>query len=108
MAYYMSQATFTAEAWAALIKKPSDVRERNRALVEALGGKVVDGWFAFGDYAVILLVEFPDNVSLAAAAVTAIAAGSGKAFKTTPLLSIEENITVIEKAGGIPYTRPGG
>lgn len=107
MAYYMYQATFTPEAWAALIKKPSDVTQRNKALVEALGGKVVGAWFAFGDYDVIMVVEFPDNVSVAAAAITAIAAGSGKAFKTTPLLSVEESIAVMEKAGSLPYTRPG-
>jgi uncharacterized protein with GYD domain len=108
MAYYMFQASFTPEAWAALIKNPSDVRERNRALVEALGGKMVGAWFAFGEYDVVMIVEFPDNVSVAAAAVTAIAAGSGAAFKTTPLLSVEESIAVMEKAGGLPYTRPGG
>jgi uncharacterized protein with GYD domain len=96
MAYYMFQATFTPEAWGALIKNPSDVRERNRALVEALGGKMVGAWFAFGDYDVVMIVEFPDNVSVAAA------------FKTTPLLSIEESIQVMEKAGGLPYTKPGG
>ncbi|MFN2189422.1 MAG: GYD domain-containing protein [Candidatus Promineifilaceae bacterium] len=108
MSYYMFQAAFTPEAWAGLIKNPSDVRERNRALVEALGGKLVGAWFAFGEYDVILIVEFPDNVSVAAAAVTAIAAGSGAKFKTTPLLSVEESIAVMKKAGGLPYTKPGG
>ena len=108
MPYFMLQAAFTPEAWAALIKNPSDVRARNRALVEALGGKLVDAWFAFGEYDVIMIVEFPDNVSAATAAVIANAGGSGKAVKTTPLLSVEESIAVMEKAGGLPYTRPGG
>jgi uncharacterized protein with GYD domain len=103
----MFQATFNSEAWAGLIKNPSDVGERNRALIEALGGRLVGAWFAFGEYDVVMIVEFPDNISVAAAAITAIAGGAGTAFKTTVLLSVEESIAVMEKAGSLPYTRPG-
>lgn len=108
MAYYMIQVTYKPEAWAALLKHPSSVIERNRALIESAGGKVIGGWFAFGQYDTLIIVELPDNVSMAAVAMLAISGGAGTALHTTPLMSMEEGIAAMEKAGSLPYTRPGG
>ena len=30
------------------------------------------------------------------------------AFHTTPLMSMEEGVAAMQKAGSLPYTRPGG
>ncbi len=107
MAYYLIQASYTSEAWAALTKNPSDPKVRHRALVEALGGRMVDFWFAFGEFDVVTIVELPDNVNMAAMAVTAIAAGAGTKLMTTPLLSVDEGLAFLKKAADLPYRRPG-
>ena len=66
MAYYLFQASYTPEALAALIKKPENRIEIVSKTIEKLGGKVIGGWFCFGEYDVALVSELPDNVSAAA------------------------------------------
>ena len=64
-------------------------------------------YYAFGEYDVIGIVEMPDNVSMAAFSLTVSAGGAVKAFKTTPLMTIEEGIEAMRKAGGTGYRPPG-
>jgi len=107
MPYYLSQVSYTPEAWATLLKTPSDVAERNRQLIEAVGGRFVGIWYAFGEYDVVLVAEYPDNVSAAAVSMIANAGGAGKAIKTTPLMTVEEGTEAMKKAGALIYTPPG-
>lgn len=57
-----------------------------RKTVERLGGRVVNGWAAFGDYDVILVSEMPDQLAAASFAMAVAAGGACKTVKTTPLL----------------------
>jgi uncharacterized protein with GYD domain len=65
-------------------------------------------WMAFGDYDVVGIIDMPDNVSAAAFALAISGGGSCKSVKTTPLLSIEEGIAAMKKAGGSGYKPVGG
>jgi len=107
MAYYLFQCAYTSEALAALIKKPENRIEIVAKAIEKLGGRVIGGWFCFGDYDVVLVSELPDNVSAAAFAVAAAAGGALKANKTTPLLSQEETLQMLNRAGKTGYRPPG-
>ncbi len=107
MAHYLVQAAYTADAWAAMVKSPQDRIEAIRPAVEGLGGKVVGGWFAFGKYDVVAVLEMPDNVSAAAFSLAASAGGAVKALKTTPLMTIEEGMAAMRKASGAGYRPPG-
>lgn len=106
MPHYLIQAAYTPAALATLIKKPQDRVEVIGAAVEKIGGKVVGGWFSFGEYDVVLIVELPDNVSAAALAVAAAAGGALKANKTTPLLTAEETVEMLKRAGKTGYRPP--
>lgn len=44
-------------------------------------------------------MEAPDNVSAAAIGLAVSAGGACKAYKTTPLISIDEGIEAMRKAG---------
>lgn len=55
MAYYLFQCAYTSEALAALIKKPENRIEIVAKAIEKLGGKVIGGWFCFGDYDVVMV-----------------------------------------------------
>ncbi len=68
MPHYLVQATYTPEAWAAMVQNPSNRPEAVRALADRLGGRMASYYFAFGEYDVVGLWEYPDNVSAAAAA----------------------------------------
>src|SRR5437879_13787983 len=106
MAYYLFRGAYTAEALAALIKKPQNRIETVSKSIEKLGGRVIGGWFCFGEYDVVLVSELPDNVSAAAFAVAAAAGGGLKANKTTPLLSPDEMLQMFSKAGTSGYRSP--
>jgi len=103
MASFLYQISYSAEAWAALVKRPENRVEAIRKVVEKLGGKVETFWFAFGDYDLIGVLDMPDNVSAAAFSVAIAAGGACKDVKTTPLLSIAEGLEVMKKAGGSGY-----
>lgn len=103
MPSFFVQVSYTAEAIAALVKKPQDRGEAVRKTVETLGGSVKGAWLSFGDYDIVALLEMPDNTSAAAFAIAASGGGSCRAVKTTALLSVEEGIEAMKKAGASGY-----
>lgn len=103
MADYLLQLSYSTAAWTALIKRPENRVEAVRKVVEKLGGKLGAFWFSFGDHDLIGVVEMPDNVRAAAFAMALAAGGACKRVKTTPLLSVEEGIDAMKKAGACGY-----
>ena len=103
MAQFMVQVAYSQEAWASLVKGPQDRIGVVSAAVEKLGGKLVQGWLSFGDYDTVCVLDMPDDVAAAAIA----AGGSCKSVKTTPLLSPEEGVAAMKKAGGSGYKSIG-
>jgi uncharacterized protein with GYD domain len=103
MSAYLVQISYTAEALAALIATKQNRTEVVKKVVKKLGGKVIGSWLAFGDYDIVLIIDMPDNVSAAALALAAAGGGSLKTVKTTPLLSTEEALAALEKAGTSGY-----
>jgi uncharacterized protein with GYD domain len=95
--YYLVQAAYTPEAWAAQLRNPQNRVEVLRPLVEGLGGKLETAFFAFGEYDIVAIGEYPDNVSAAAFSLIASAGGAVKSIKTTPLMTIEEGLTAMRK-----------
>jgi uncharacterized protein with GYD domain len=106
MAYYLFQTAYTSEAVDALIQTPQDRIKAVQLTAEKLGGRIVDAWLAFGEYDVVALLEMPDNVSAVAFSMAASSAGHLKAAKTTPLITFEEGIEAMKKAGGVEYQAP--
>ncbi|MCH8108163.1 MAG: GYD domain-containing protein [Chloroflexi bacterium] len=107
MPHYMFQVAYTSESWATQIKNPQNRMEAIRPVVESVGGKLESFHLAFGEYDVIIIAEFPDNVSAGAISVAAAAGGGVKAIKTTPLMTVEEGMEMARKAAGSGYRPPG-
>jgi uncharacterized protein with GYD domain len=103
MPQYMLQVSYSREGWQALIAQPQNRVEAVKQAVENLGGKVVSAWFAFGDHDVILITEMPDNVSAAGLAIAFAGGGALKSVQTTPLLSADEALEAMKKAGQSGY-----
>ena len=106
MPLFLTQVSYTEQAWQALVSNPQDRLEAIRPVVEKLGGRVINAWFAFGDYDFMLVTEIPDNVSAAALAIAAAAGGACKSIKTTPLMSTAEGLEAIKKAATSGYRAP--
>ena len=103
MPSYLVQVAYTSEAMAALMKKPQDRGSVVAKVVEKLGGSLKGAWLCFGDYDTVVVVDMPDNVSAAAFALAISAGGSCKTVKTTPLMSVDEGLAAMKKAGGSGY-----
>ena len=103
MPYFLTQATYTSEAWNALMRNPHDRFESLRPVVEKLGGKIVNAFFAHGEYDVVLILEMPDETSAAALAVASAGGGSLKAIKTTPLITAAQGVEILKKAAACGY-----
>jgi uncharacterized protein with GYD domain len=99
MAHYLVQVAYTPEAWAAQIKNPQNRVEAVRPLLEKLGARFEVTYLTFGEYDIVFIMEAPDNVSAAAISLAVSAGGACKAYKTTPLMSIDEGIEAMRKAG---------
>jgi uncharacterized protein with GYD domain len=102
MPLYMYQAAYTAESLAAQLKKPENrVEAVGRAACEAVGGKLVGGWYCFGDYDLAIVADVPNNESMAAIALAIAAGGAVKAAKTTVLMTGAEAVAGMKKAEAV-------
>jgi uncharacterized protein with GYD domain len=106
MPSYMIQVSYTPEVLAGFIKKPTDRTEVISKLVSKIGGKLVGSWFSFGDYDAVIIIDGSDNVSAAACSIAVSSTGAFKAFKTTPMLGIQEGMAAMKKAGTLGYKPP--
>ena len=107
MPHYLLQVAYTPDAWAAQLKNPQNRIEAIRPAVERLGGRIECAYISFGEYDVMAVIDMPDNVSAAAFSIAASAGGAVKVAKTTPLMTMEEGIEAMRKAGTAGYRPPG-
>lgn len=106
MPHYMTQVSYTPEAWARLVKSPQDRAQAIRPMIEGLGGKLESFYLTFGEYDVVIITEMPDNASAAAISIAAAAGGSLKAIKTTPLMTVDDEVEALKKAAQAGYRPP--
>ena len=107
MPRYLLQAAYTPQAWAAMTRNPENRAQGLARLVENLGGRLVSLDYCFGEYDVVVIMEAPDETTAAAASLAVTSAGHLKAVKTTPLLSVEQAMEAMRKAGRQAYRAPG-
>ena len=106
MAYFLLQGAYTAEVWKTLVENPANRVEAVRPAIEKLGGRVESAFFAFGDYDVVALVELPDNKAAAALALGIGASGALSKYRTTVLMTQDEAMESMRRAGDISYIPP--
>ncbi len=103
MPHYLVQVSYNTDGLAGLVKEPQDRIEQVTPAIEAMGGRVESGYYAFGDHDVVLICEMPDNASAAAFAMAVGSGGTVGSYKTTVLLTPEEAQEAMSKAGGSSY-----
>ena len=107
MPLYLSKFSYTPETWARLIAHPEDRRRAAQDYIESVGGKLHGFWYAFGEHDGYNLWEAPDNVSMAAVALAISGGGALATYETTVLLTVEETVDAMARAGEIRYKPPG-
>jgi uncharacterized protein with GYD domain len=107
MPLYMSQFSYTPDAWTALMRNPEDRSQAVSRLAEQLGARLVNFYFSFGDYDGVVINEAPDDVTAAAVVLAAVSPGHVKTVKTVPLLTVDQAMEAMRKAGGATFRGPG-
>ena len=108
MPTYMTQFSYTAAAWAALAKNPEDLGAALAALIEKLGGRMLNIYYTFGEYDGVAIFETPEDITAMAGVLAATAPGHLKGTTTTRLFSTEEAMQAMRKAGELVYAAPKG
>ena len=103
MPYFLTQASYTSDAWNALMRNPHNRFEALQPVVEKLGGRIVNAFFAYDEYDVVLILEMPDEASAAALAVATAGGGALRATKTTQLITAAQGVEILKKAASCGY-----
>ena len=97
----MLQVAYTPESFKAMIANPADRRAAAEKVAGAVGGRVHEFFFAFGKYDAVVIIEAPDDVSVAGAMMAVAASGGFSAGETTKLLSNEEAMAAMKVGGKV-------
>ena len=108
MAHYLVQASYTSQSIGELVKHPQNRAASVRPIAERLGGKIESLYFAFGEHDAVIILEMPDNVTMASFSMALGASGAFSSFKTTVLIPMDEAVEAMRKAGTVGYRPPGG
>ena len=98
MPYYLVRGRMSKASVEAIVKNPQSRTEAATAVVSAAGGKLHHYFFALGEDDIVLIAEFPDNVSAAALSMIVGATGAVEDMKSTALLTMDEAVTAMHKA----------
>jgi uncharacterized protein with GYD domain len=105
MAKYLLTASYTADGVKGLMKDGGSKRQQAaEAAVKSVGGRMEAFYFAFGQHDAIVLIDAPDNASVAAASMAINASGAVQT-KTVVLLTAEEVDQATKKTA--TYQPPG-
>ena len=106
MPKYMIQASYSPDGLRGVLAKGgSSRREAIQSMAQGLGGSVDSLYFAFGESDVYVIIDMPDNISIAAVMLTVSASGALANAKTVVLLTPEDVDEAAKKS--VEYSPPG-
>ena len=109
MGKYAILGGYTAEAWAKMIENPGNRETAVRKVTDALGAKLDQFFWSFGDDDYLVIVDCPDDITAGALSVAVGSSGSLRNLRTIKLITQEEGRKVLEKAKSAKavYAAPG-
>lgn len=109
MAKYAFFFSYSSDAWARMIKNPSDRTAAVRQLTDSLGGSLESMYWMFGPHDGIVIADLPDSVSAAALSLAVTSTGSFKQVETHELFTQEQLGQMLSRAveGTQGYQAPG-
>jgi len=108
MSQFLFQVAYTSDSWAKQVRDQANVLERIQPLLTACDGRADSCFYAFGDYDLVLIADFPGPEEAASFSLAATAGGAVKTITTTPLLTVEQGISAMHRAAeaGKQYVPP--
>lgn len=110
MPHYLYQMSYSRESVQAMIANPSNRKAAAEQITQAAGGKLVDFYFCFGSYDVLVIVEAPNDDVMAAVSMAVAASGATTGGAITKLLTAEDGMDAMKTAGKLAgsYQPPTG
>lgn len=110
MAKFAILFTYTPDAWASMIKNPSNRAAQAEAVADAVGGSLETFYWMLGVHDGLAIADVPDTVSGAAISVAVNSTGNFSAVSTHELLDADDRAALTEKAKTVlaGYTPPSG
>jgi len=110
MPFYLLQASYKDDKVKALVENPQNRETAARQFIESFGGKLHAYFFAFGEFDVVTITEFPNNEAATAAALKTLSTGVFAKAQTTVLVTSVEAEHAMKKASTTKtlYKPPGG
>lgn len=105
MRRYMIQIRYNSASVKGLVANPQDRIPQAAAIMEKLGGRLVDFWFTFGDWDAVIIVELDSDVHAMAVAMADVAGEVGET-KVTVLYTMSDAVAAMEMAQTIDYQAP--
>jgi len=90
MPFFCHQVSYTTDARNRLLHDPQDRFEAIRTPIEKLGGTLRSSFFTLGAFDVLVISEFPEDVSPSAISVAFYQGGAIANIHTIPLLPLAE------------------
>ena len=103
MPLYLYQAGYTPESLATQIKNPADRLAVVTEQIRSTGVRLVAGGFSFGEHDIAIVMDAPDDTTMAAVSIAIGAGGAVRNSRTTRLLSGAEYVEALKKASSVGY-----
>jgi uncharacterized protein with GYD domain len=107
MPLFMVEFGYTSESWAGLIKSPENREETVGRILEEAGCKLHHLWYSFGESDGFALIEAPDTTTAGGLSIAIASSGAFRKFETHVLMTQDEALEALEKAGEVAYAAPG-
>ncbi len=78
-----------------------------KSLMESVGGKVITFDYCFGEFDIVIILDLPDDTTMASLVMTVAATGAATNLRTTVLIPSADLFAAAQKANGITYRPPG-
>ena len=105
MRRYMIQIKYNQSSTQGLVGTPQDRRPQAAAIMQRLGGQLIDFYFTLGQWDAVLIVELSDDIHAMAVAMADVAGAVGGTL-VTPLYDMDEAVAAMTIAQGIDYQAP--
>jgi uncharacterized protein with GYD domain len=109
MGKYAVIGGYTSEAWAKMIESPGDRVAAVKKVCDAVGAKIDQFYWSFGEDDYMVIVDAPDDITAGAISVAVGSSGSLRNLRTIKLITQEEGRKLLEKAKAAKavYATPG-
>lgn len=98
MPKFLIQGSYTADAWAGMIKNPKNRTEAVRKLLKSVGGSLETYYLVFGEDDFVVIAEVPSAQDAAALAVGVASSGAFRAMRTHELIDWADAPAILKKA----------